>query len=55
VCLRTLSGLNGNKPLTAQEAVIFLFVNARSLAGLYSEVKYSLPTVLTPPQSSRLA
>lgn len=53
--LRTLSGLNGNKPLAAQAAVIFLFVNALFLAGLYSEVKYSLLTVLAPPRSSRSA
>jgi hypothetical protein len=39
--LSTLSGLNGNKPLTAYAAVIFLFVNAFSLAGLYRDVKCS--------------
>jgi len=31
----TLSGLNGNKPLAAHPAVMFLFVNPLSLAGLY--------------------
>jgi hypothetical protein len=31
----TLSGLNGNKPQAVYGALIFLFVNAFSLAGLY--------------------
>ena len=47
--LSTLSGLSGNKPLAAHAAVMFLFVNALSLAGLYREVKCSLTTVFTPP------
>ena len=32
VRLRTLSWLSGNKPVTAQAAIIFLFVNALSFA-----------------------
>lgn len=52
--LSTLSGLNGNKPLIAHIAVIFLFVKALSLAGLYREVKWSLPTIFIPPRYSRL-
>ncbi len=47
--LSTLSGLNENKPLAAHAAVIFLFVEALSLAGLYREVKWSLPTVFIQP------
>ena len=54
VSLSTLSGLNGNKPVAAHPAVMFLLVNALSLAGLYKEVKCSLPTISTPPQYSRL-
>lgn len=46
--LSTLSGLSGNKPHTAHADVMFLFVNAFSLAKLYKEVKYSLPTVVVP-------
>lgn len=50
----TLSGLNGNNPVAAHPAVMFLLVNALSLAGLYREVKCSLP-IITPPRSSRSA
>ena len=49
----TLSGLNGNNPLAAHPAVIFLLVNALSLAGLYREVKCSLLIVSKPPRHSR--
>lgn len=35
VSVRTLSGLNGNKPLPLYAARIFLFVSAVSLTGLY--------------------
>ena len=34
---------------------MFLFVNAVSLAGLYRDVKCSLPTVFPPPRYSRSA
>jgi len=44
----TRSGLNGNKPVAAYPAAIFLLVNALSLAGLYKEVKCSLPTMSIP-------
>jgi len=53
ILLSTLSGLNGNKPLTAKPALIFLGVNALFLTGLYREAKCSLPIVFTPPCSSR--
>jgi hypothetical protein len=36
--LSTLSGLNGNSPLAAKPAIMFLGVRAFSLAGLYREV-----------------
>jgi hypothetical protein len=49
----TLSGLNGNKLLAAKLAIMFLGVNARSLAGLYKEVKCYLLIILTPPRSNR--
>lgn len=49
----TFSGLNGNRPFAAHSAVTFLLVNALSLAGLYREVKCSLPTVSKPPRYSR--
>jgi hypothetical protein len=49
VTLRTLSGLSGNKPQAAHAFIIFLSVNAFSLAGLYKEVKCCLPTVFAPP------
>lgn len=53
--LTTLSGLNENKLLEAQAAVIFFSVNAlslaRGLAGQYFQVKYSLLTVLAPSRS----
>jgi hypothetical protein len=52
--LSILSGLNGNKPLAAKPALMFLAVNAFTRAGLKREVKCSLPIVLTPPRSSRL-
>jgi hypothetical protein len=51
--LSTLSGLNGNKPLAAKPALMFLAVKAFARAGLNREVKCSLPIVLTPPRSSR--
>jgi len=35
ISARTLSGLNGNKPLPLYTARIFFFVSAVSLAGLY--------------------
>jgi hypothetical protein len=54
ILLSTLSGFNGNRPLVAKPALIFFGVNALSLAGLYREVKCSLPIVFTPPYSSRL-
>jgi hypothetical protein len=49
VFLSTLSGLNRNKPQAAYADVIFLFINARPLAGLYTEVKCSLPIIFVPP------
>jgi hypothetical protein len=49
VTLRTLSGLSGNKPQAAHAFLIFLSVNALSLARLYKEVKCCLPTVFAPP------
>jgi hypothetical protein len=49
VSLSTLSRLNGNKLVVAYLVVMFLLVNAFSLAGLYKEVKCSLPTISTPP------
>ena len=52
ILLSTLSGLNGNRPLIAKPALIFLGVNALSLAGLYRAVKCSLPIAFTPPCSS---
>ena len=51
--LSTFSGLNGNKPLAAHAAMMFFFVNAFSLAGLYREMKCSLPTIFAPPRYSR--
>lgn len=53
VCRSTRSRLNGNKPVAAYPAAIFLLVNALSLAGLYKEVKCSLPTMSIPPRFSR--
>jgi hypothetical protein len=53
ILLNTLSGLSGNRPLVAKPALIFFGVNALSLAGLYKEVKCSLPIVFTSPCSSR--
>jgi hypothetical protein len=32
---RTLSGLNGNKPLPLHAAIMFLLVSELTLAGLY--------------------
>ncbi|XTI85095.1 hypothetical protein V2W45_1234166 [Cenococcum geophilum] len=52
--LSTLSKLNGNKLVTAHLAIIFLLVNTLSRIGLYREVKYSLPTISTLLQFSRL-
>lgn len=52
VCRRTLSGLNGNKPVAAHPARTFLVI-AFCLAGAYREVKCSLPTVSKPPRYSR--
>jgi len=52
ILLSTLSGLKGNRPLAAKPALIFFSVNAIFLAGLYKEVKCSLPIVFTPPCSS---
>jgi hypothetical protein len=49
----TLSGSNGNKPVAAHPARMFLLVNARSLAGAYTYVKCSLPIASTPPRFSR--
>jgi hypothetical protein len=49
VSLSTMSGMNGNKPVVAHAAVMFLLVNALSGAGLYREVKCSLLTVSAPP------
>ena len=40
--LSTLSRLNGNKPLAAKPALMFLAVNAFTRAGLKREVKCSL-------------
>jgi hypothetical protein len=54
VSLSTLSGLNGDNPVAAHAAVIFLLVKALVLAGLYREVKCSLPTVSAPPQYNLL-
>jgi hypothetical protein len=54
ILLSTLSGLNGNRPLIVKPALIFLGINALSLAGLYRAVKYSLSIVFIPPYSSRL-
>jgi hypothetical protein len=54
ILLSTLSGLNRNKPYAIKPALIFFGVNALSLAGLYREVKFSLPIVFTPPCLSRL-
>jgi hypothetical protein len=34
-CARTLSGLNGNKPLPLYAAIMFLLVSELTLAGLY--------------------
>jgi hypothetical protein len=34
ILLSTLSGLNGNKPLAAKQALIFFGMNAITLAGL---------------------
>src|ERR1700724_41218 len=53
ILLSTLSGLNGNRLLTAKLALIFFGVNAIFLVGLYREVKYSLSIVFIPPCSSR--
>lgn len=52
VFLSTLSGLNGTNPVEAHAAVMFLLVNALTLAELYKEVKCSLPTVSMPPRYS---
>jgi hypothetical protein len=52
ILLSTLSELNGNKLLAVKPALIFFGVNALSLAGLYREVKYSLPILFTPPYLS---
>jgi hypothetical protein len=41
ISLSTLSGLNGNKLHAAKPALIFLGVNALSLAGLNRDVKCS--------------
>jgi hypothetical protein len=49
VFLSTLSGLNGNKLQAAYADVVFLFVKALSLAGLYIEAKDSLLIVFVPP------
>jgi hypothetical protein len=49
----SLGGLNRNKLLAAKPALMFLGVNARSLAGLYREVKCSSPVALTPPRPNR--
>jgi len=51
--MSTLSGSSGNGPVAAHAAVMFFLVNARSLAGLYREVKCSLPIVFVPVRSSR--
>ena len=53
VCRSTLSELNGNNSVAAHLTMIFLLINALSLAGLYREVKCSLSTVFKPPQYSR--
>lgn len=49
VCQSTLSGLNGNNPVAAYPAKIFLLLIALSLAGLYKEIKFSFLTVSKPP------
>jgi hypothetical protein len=54
ISLRTLSRLNGNKPLVAKLALMFFSVNALSLIRLKREVKCYLLIVFIPPRSSRL-
>jgi hypothetical protein len=51
--LSTFPGLNGTRSHAANLALIFLGVKALILAGLYREIKCSLPIVFTPPRSSR--
>jgi hypothetical protein len=50
VPLSTLSGLGGVKALAAYLAIMFFLVNAFSLAGLYREVKCSLPAMIAAPR-----
>jgi hypothetical protein len=54
ILLSTLFKLNGNRPLIVKPALIFLSINALSLAGLYRVVKYSLLIVFIPSYLSRL-